>query len=205
MRTKGKITSWNDDKGYGFISPLSGGKQLFVHINAFSNRNRRPEIGQVVTYGISSDKQGRPCAITATLAGDRIQQNTKKNSSGISVVLAITFISIVAIFVLVDKLPPVIFAAYLVLSMLTYIIYAVDKSAAKNGTWRTPESTLHLFALAGGWPGALVAQQRLRHKSKKEAFRFVFWLTALLNCGVFIWLFSTTGSALLHALIQSAV
>ena len=106
MRTKGKITSWNDGKGYGFISPLSGGKQVFIHINAFSNRNRRPEIGQVVTYGISSDKQGCPCAVKATLAGDRLQQNEKNNIESISIGTAGVFIGIVAFSVVGGKLPP---------------------------------------------------------------------------------------------------
>ena len=205
MRTKGKITSWHDDKGYGFISPLSGGKQVFIHIKAFSNRNRRPEIGQVVTYGISSDKQGRPCAEKATLAGDKLQQNERKNSGAISILFAIIFIGIVAISVVAGKLPPIVLAIYIGLSILTFFIYLGDKSAAKRGAWRTQESTLHFFALAGGWPGALVAQQKLRHKSKKESFRFVFWITVLFNCGVFIWLFSTTGSTFLNSLLQRIV
>jgi uncharacterized membrane protein YsdA (DUF1294 family) len=78
---------------------------------------------------------------------------------------------------------------YVIISLLTFIIYAKDKSAAKNGSWRTPESTLHLLSLLGGWPGALIAQQTLRHKFKKESFRSVFWTTAFLNCGVFALLF----------------
>lgn len=139
------------------------------------------------------------------MAGDRFQQKTKKNGGGFSIVIAILFIVIVAISVLADKLPPIIFAIYAGLSILTYLVYAADKSAAKKGTWRTQESTLHLFALAGGWPGALIAQQMLRHKSKKESFRFVFWITVVVNCGVFIWLFSTSGSALLNSLIQGVV
>lgn len=77
--------------------------------------------------------------------------------------------------------------ALMVLSLLTFIIYALDKSAAKNGAWRAEESTLHLLSLAGGWPGALIAQQKLRHKSKKQSFRSVFWVTVLLNCGAFAW------------------
>jgi len=69
MRTKGKITFWNDEKGYGFITPSAGSKQVFVHIRAFANRNRRPEINHFVTFSQSTDKQGRPCAVRVTLAG----------------------------------------------------------------------------------------------------------------------------------------
>jgi|JI6StandDraft_1071083.scaffolds.fasta_scaffold51081_2 uncharacterized membrane protein YsdA (DUF1294 family) len=72
-------------------------------------------------------------------------------------------------------------AAYAAVSLLTFLIYAIDKSAARAGRWRTPKATLHLLALAGGWPGALLAQQWLRHKSAKRSFRAVFWVTVVLN------------------------
>ncbi len=203
MRTKGKLTSWNDGKAYGFISPMSGKKQVFIHINAFSNRSRRPKVGQIVTYDISTDKQGRPCAVKATLAGGRLRQNKRESKGILSIGVAVVFLVIVAVSVLEDKLPPIIFEVYVGLSILTYFVYAIDKSAAKKGAWRTQESTLHLFAFAGGWPGALIAQQKLRHKSKKKGFRFVFWTTVLLNCGIFIWLFSETGSSLLNNILKA--
>ena len=202
MRIKGKIASWNEAKAYGFISPMPGGKQIFIHINAFSNKNRRPKVGQIVTYDVSTDKNDRPCAAKATLAGDRPQNNKKEGSGLISIGAAIMFLVIVAVSVLEDKLPAIVLAVYVGLSILTFFVYALDKTAAKKGTWRTQESTLHLFALAGGWPGALIAQRKLRHKSKKEEFRFLFWITVLLNCGIFIWLFSATGSSLLNRLLQ---
>jgi uncharacterized membrane protein YsdA (DUF1294 family)/cold shock CspA family protein len=201
VRSKGKITSWNDGKAYGFISPMSGGKQIFIHVNAFSDRSRGPKVGQIITYDISTDKQGRPCAAKATLSGDRLQKNKKKSNSLASITVAVISLLVVAVSVLANKLPPTILAVYVGLSILTYFIYAVDKSAAKKGNWRIPERTLHLFALAGGWPGALVAQQKLRHKSKKKDFRFVFWITVILNCGIFIWLFSETELSLLDNLL----
>lgn len=85
---------------------------------------------------------------------------------------------------------------YLGLSLLTFVAYALDKSAARNNTWRTPESTLHLLALAGGWPGALLAQQWLRHKSVKAEFRAVFWATVVFNVVGFVLLSSPLGRPL---------
>ncbi len=70
--------------------------------------------------------------------------------------------------------------------MLAFVLYAVDKSAAERGDWRVSESNLHLVALAGGWPGALLAQQWLRHKTVKASFRSTFWGTVLANVAAFV-------------------
>jgi uncharacterized membrane protein YsdA (DUF1294 family) len=85
---------------------------------------------------------------------------------------------------------------YLALSLFTFLIYALDKSAAEAGRRRTPEKILHLFGLAGGWPGALFAQQLLRHKSSKREFQTVFWTTVILNCGALIWLALPSGAGM---------
>ena len=83
--------------------------------------------------------------------------------------------------------PPLILAAiYAGASATTFRAYARDKSAAQRGAWRTSEGTLHLLALAGGWPGALLAQQLLRHKSTKSEFGRVFWGTVILNVAGFL-------------------
>jgi len=202
MRIKGKIISWNSDKAYGFIKPASGGKQVFIHINAFQSRNCRPKKNQFVTYSLSTDKQGRQCAKDVTLAGDRLQT---KNNGVFSLIVALIFLIIVFISVLVDQIPPFILIIYMFTSLLTFFVYALDKHAAKKGTWRTQESTLHLLSLIGGWPGALVAQQSLRHKSKKTEFRSIFWITVMLNCGTLAWLFTENGVAALQSLMVNIV
>jgi uncharacterized membrane protein YsdA (DUF1294 family) len=86
--------------------------------------------------------------------------------------------------------PPVYWIAgwYAATSLLSFILYRIDKWAAQTGRWRIPEAHLHLLALLGGWPGALIAQQTLRHKSVKISFRFVFWITVLLNGAALAWL-----------------
>lgn len=83
--------------------------------------------------------------------------------------------------------PPMVGLAYLVLSIACYAAYAFDKAAARRGERRTPERTLLLLGLAGGWPGGLVAQQRLRHKTVKQPFRRMFWVTVTLNILAFTW------------------
>jgi uncharacterized membrane protein YsdA (DUF1294 family) len=78
---------------------------------------------------------------------------------------------------------------YIGLSVVTFHRYAVDKTAAKNKRRRTPENTLHLLSLAGGWPGALLAQQLMRHKCAKSSFVRVFWITVAVNIAVFVAVF----------------
>lgn len=201
MRQKGKITNWNDDKGFGFITPMPGGKPIFIHIKAFKNRNSRPEMNQIVTYDISKDKQGRVCAENALRPGEKTTTRSKNKVSITSIIVIFVFLAFLALSVLTAKMPIIVLAFYAIASLFTFIIYAVDKSAAKNGDWRTPESTLHLLALAGGWPGALIAQQKLRHKSKKQSFRAVFWVTACINFGALIWLLTPDGNTMLHSLV----
>jgi len=89
-------------------------------------------------------------------------------------------------------IPWMALAVYAAVSLLTFTIYGWDKSSAKRGRWRTPEKTLHLLSLAGGWPGALAGQQFFRHKTSKKVFQVVFWLTVFINTGFTIWA-STTG------------
>ena len=81
-------------------------------------------------------------------------------------------------------------AGLFVLNVFTFFAYWQDKCAAGKGAWRISESTLHLWSLAGGWPGAWFAQQMLRHKSSKQSFRETYWATVVLNCaalGASIW------------------
>ncbi len=72
-------------------------------------------------------------------------------------------------------------AAYGVVSVLAFFLYWGDKRKARADTWRTPENVLHAVELAGGWPGALLAQQVFRHKTRKVSFQLVFWLIVLLH------------------------
>ena len=82
----------------------------------------------------------------------------------------------------------VVGGAYALLSILCFTLYALDKAAARAGRRRTPESTLLWLGLAGGWPGGLLAQRWLRHKTAKPAFLWRFWLSVAVNVLALGWL-----------------
>ncbi|MFL7965781.1 DUF1294 domain-containing protein [Pseudomonas kielensis] len=72
-------------------------------------------------------------------------------------------------------------AAYGIVSVVAFLLYWSDKRKARADAWRTPENVLHALELAGGWPGALLAQQLFRHKTRKVSFQVVFWFIVLLH------------------------
>jgi uncharacterized membrane protein YsdA (DUF1294 family)/cold shock CspA family protein len=168
MRYQGKLSNWKDDKGFGFINPNGGGNQVFVHIKSFANRGRKPVGGEIVTYEIKIDAKGQAQAENVAFAGERTPSNISLKHHKTSLILAATFLVFVTSAAFFGKLPFAVLWLYLVGSALTFLAYAFDKSAARNDQWRTQESTFHLLALIGGWPGALAAQGLLRHKSKKQ-------------------------------------
>lgn len=118
-----------------------------------------------------------------------------------SIKTATVFLLTLTVVTLLGAFPPQVLGSYLLLSLITLIAYWMDKRAAQKGNWRTPESTLHLLALLGGWPGALVAQQKLRHKSRKKDFRAVLWITVILNFCALLWLMTDPGERVLQWLI----
>ena len=201
MKHQGRITTWKDDKGFGFITPTNGGEQVFVHISAFSNRQRRPQGNELVTYELKTDSKNRVQATVVMFVGDKAAPRVSRGSR-FPALLVIGFIGLLALCVMLGRLPIAVLAVYLAASLVTFVAYALDKSAAQNNRWRTQESTLHLLALLGGWPGAFTAQRLLRHKSAKTSFQTTFWITVVLNCAAFGWLLSTAGTKTLQSVLQ---
>ncbi|MBA4503481.1 cold shock and DUF1294 domain-containing protein [Marinobacterium marinum] len=203
MAMKGRIKKWNADKGFGFIQPLEGGDDLFFHVSAMRDRSLLPQINQLVTFEPGTDKDNRPRAESVVLAGTSVRRQHKTQHSSSHVIVPVLALFVVlGVVSMIGLLPwqlPVLMGF---LSLWTYIVYAIDKSAAQADRRRTPESTLHLLALLGGWPGALCAQNLLRHKSVKAAFRNSFWWTVVINLGLMGFLASEPGQQLWGALLQ---
>ncbi len=204
MRFEGVIKTWNDDRGFGFIEPTQGGQEIFVHVKAFTRRGGRPQINQLVSFEVELGPQGKkrarnvePVRKAQSSARVRLQSPAQW---GTATLFTIPAFLILYLAVSVLWKPPLwIAAVYVTVSLFTYFAYTVDKAAAERGGWRTPESTLHTLSLAGGWPGALLAQQFQRHKSTKEEFRSTFWGTVVLNVIIFVLLCSPIGRSLWKA------
>jgi uncharacterized membrane protein YsdA (DUF1294 family)/cold shock CspA family protein len=174
QREKGQLTDWNDEKGYGFISVPSSGAEVFLHIKALPPHQRRPRKGDHITYRLAGSETDKPRAAAASICG-----------------FAWSYFTLLCAFVLPSlglfayavwrhwvPLQPIAIA-YVVMSLITIVVYHRDKCSAMTGAWRIPEKYLHFLELCFGWPGALLAQVFFRHKLKKLSYQIVFWMIVL--------------------------
>jgi uncharacterized membrane protein YsdA (DUF1294 family)/cold shock CspA family protein len=190
MRFEGALTSWDDARGFGFIVSDQGGDPVFVHIKTIVNRQGRPAVGQRYSFEVEIGPQGKKRAKNVLPApalrpiGPRRDSPAKWGTATLFVIPL--FVGVFGVVGLIWRTPALLALFYLTASVVTFIVYAVDKKAAERGRRRTPENHLHLLALLGGWPGALLAQQWLRHKSSKLGFRATFWFTVVLNIIAFV-------------------
>ena len=64
----GTVKWFNSTKGYGFIQPDEGGKDVFLHISAVEGSNiPHPADGQKITYELETDRSGRSSAVNLEL------------------------------------------------------------------------------------------------------------------------------------------
>ncbi|QBM16116.1 hypothetical protein MARI_01960 [Marinobacter sp. JH2] len=187
LNQKGSLTSWNDAKGFGFITPENGGDRIFAHISAYQGQGR-PSSGRQVNFALTKDKQGRLRASQFQYAGAARLSASVAPGVWLGLLVAAGVLGALGLLSWLDYVPMLLPAAYGVMSLVTFLMYAVDKGAAERGNQRVPEGRLHLFELLCGWPGALVGQQFFRHKTRKTSFQATFWLQVLLNLAALGWL-----------------
>lgn len=208
MEQQGVLHNWNDEKGFGFIKGVQG--DVFVHISVVRG-DTRPQINTEVYYIAGKDTQGRWRATHmrgAELAIDKPKIRRKPMQEKVqakrsvhvrpsprphsgtgkdalwksllfAVSLSVTAWGLAVLFLQHAMLWPI--GAYVGASVVSFIQYVSDKNKAQADEWRTPESSLHLVELLGGWPGAFTAQKLLRHKTRKGSYQATYWLIVLIH------------------------
>ena len=188
MRARGRLTEWNDDRGFGFVTPLDGGPRVFAHVSEFPRDKRRPTVLDLVEYTHELDERNRPRATGVTFLVPTVRGRSARSpqSSPESLLIPVAIVGSLALMLILlaalGVLPSAIVGMFGVFSAIAFVAYGLDKAAAERGARRTPETTLHMLALLGGWPGALVAQRVYHHKTRKASFQLIFWLTVAINC-----------------------
>jgi len=238
---EGRLVRWNQEKGFGFIRPSDGGKDVFVHITSLAGQHT-PQIGSVWVFSAANDPNGRGLrvlkAVPATdQAGghrnktaptssprdarrrtgpaarqssghssrqresERTQRPSKRSAARRDQTLVpltlgwrTWMVAGAALFCLIGAATTFgstgwMLAVYPLMSLVAYFMYAQDKLIAIRGGWRVPESSLHLVELLGGWPGAYVAQQTMRHKTVKVSYQTTYWAIVVLHVAVWgLWM-----------------
>jgi CspA family cold shock protein len=104
---KGVLKTWKEDRGFGFIKPDDGGKDIFIHISALKGVSRRPITGDVIYYQVAKDNQGKYKAINAHIDGVSIVEDKAEDLSGIGsrkkgiIAMAVGLLIIIAIAVFI--------------------------------------------------------------------------------------------------------
>jgi len=190
-RIDGTLVSWKDSRGFGFIAPANGGADVFVHISEFIDASRRPLLGEAFTFETGATPEGKIRARRVLALGANLDDTPppvkRALNLGLAGYLAVAaFVVLFALIATERDLPVWVIALYVGTSILAFLVYADDKSAAATGRWRTPEGSLLALGLVGGWPGAIIAQRMLRHKTRKMRFQLAFWGTVALNITAFV-------------------
>ena len=103
MRIEGILAKWNDDRGFGFITPTQGGPEVFVHVSAFPKDGRRPTIGERLTFEIEIDSAGKKraknllCPGRPTVRPTRQSMSRGRGEKPISFVRVIPLVFVVAL------------------------------------------------------------------------------------------------------------
>ena len=186
VRETGVVKAWNPDRGFGFVERPDA-PDLFLHIKAFPRGASDPAIGDEVTFQVEVQHDGKPRAAQARRASETYVAAPRPTSP---IIGALAILAFTATYLLVElywgPVPLWVLFLYLGVSGITFGAYAIDKSAARLRQRRVAETSLILLGMLGGWPGAILAQQLLRHKTAKASFRAVFWVSVLINVVAFV-------------------
>lgn len=189
MRYQGRITEWNDERGFGFVTIDASGERIFFHVSALQGSSERPANGMNVSFEIVTPAGKKPRAVKLRYPGAASTWPPKRGRPwgwAPDVVIAGAHVAVPLWLVASGKWPALLLAVIAGMSCVAFVLYNVDKRRAERDDRRIPESRLQLVGLAGGWLGALSAQRLFRHKSAKRPYVHTFRLLGALGLALMI-------------------
>jgi uncharacterized membrane protein YsdA (DUF1294 family)/cold shock CspA family protein len=213
MNKTGQVVRWDSARGFGFIRSAQTDVDVFFHIRDYGGQGAPQEGMRVQFEEIHVGGRG-PRAMAVRAADKPAAPRTPRAVSAVQdrrrrppvsklarqpgdhwlvpvLVAGVLWCGLIAWAAHAGRLPAWSIWGWLLLNVWTFLAYWRDKWAARKGQWRTPENTLHLWSLLGGWPAARLAQQLLRHKSSKASFQSGYWASSaahMLALGAWLYL-----------------
>ncbi len=158
MRHTGTLKSWNDERGFGFITPDGARQDVFVHISAFPAINGRPLGGERLGFDLELDREGRQRAVHVRVlpplglfqSGGRVDDLPAAWTAPRLLIIPV-FGGIYGAVSSQWGFYPYVLTGYVAVSLVTFLVYDLDKGAAMERRWRTREKTLHWLSMSDGW------------------------------------------------------
>lgn len=187
---EGRLVEWFPDRGFGFIAPNDGGPNVFLHVKNLPREDKRLAIGQAYSFDTVTDTRGRVQAKNAVPIIEPAAPTKRPRFWALGhippLLVIVAFLGIALAMSQVTRVSSNWWIVYGVASFGSFIGYWIDKNAAIAKKWRISETILLLLGLVGGWPGAIMAQEFFRHKTRKDTFRYLFWMTVAINMAAFV-------------------
>ena len=210
MKKQGTVVRWDSEKAFGFIRCPQIPADVFFHLRDYSGPGKPTEGQNVMFEDIHVGGKG-PRALSVEPARNKIineppapppppagtdllassppaarsrsqwQKKRDERPMWVGLGLMAFWLLLWLVGIGMGRFPWVILTAVVLINLAAFYMYWRDKEAAINDTRRTPEEWLHGLAVVGGWPGAWFAQQIFRHKTSKQPFRLVYWVTVGVN------------------------
>ena len=196
LGVSGKIVKWDSERGFGFVKTAEVAEDIFFHVNTLVGKNETsPQQNESVTVFAKYDDDKKRWSATKITSPKREQLKAECEAKEHTLIRPMKdklkwAAPVVGVWLLVVYVASwALGTSYLLISSITLAIYALDKKLALDKTNnRIPENTLHVLAVIGGWAGALVARFLFRHKTQKQPFVQIFWVTVASNVSITVYL-----------------
>lgn len=102
---KGKLISWNDSKGFGFIKSEPLERDTFIHISSLKSMSRKPKVGDFIYFDVEKQPNGKNSATNCRIEGvkalhtaNKSRYHNKDKSNLISKLFSIAIVVVIAVF-----------------------------------------------------------------------------------------------------------